>query len=339
MIFKKVKVCLFPLMLVFIGVSSSNAFAACNNWQDGSWYNVGDVVEYGGSNYVAVNENPGYNPSISTWFWDSTPETCGGGSSSGGWCASWIDGQWYGVGDVVEYNGQSYVAVNENPGYNPEISTWFWGSANGQCDGSGGGTGGGTSCPSWVDGQWYSVGEVVEYNGSYYVADNENPGYTPTVSTWFWSQISSCDGNPGGGNGGGSSGNGDDCGSQWYSARLTNYTSYPDPGSDECLNYNGCTWAGWFYGLDSQMSENWVSNNNIVAVHMKDWSWMGSKNINLRQGSNTISATVYDACSDSDCNGCCTANLGGDGFLIDVEKYTMWRFGSGSGTVEFQVCN
>ena len=29
----------------------------------------------------------------------------------------------------------------------------------------------------------------------------------------------------------------------WYSAHLTNYESYPDPGSDECILYNGCTWA------------------------------------------------------------------------------------------------
>ena len=28
-----------------------------------------------------------------------------------------------------------------------------------------------------------------------------------------------------------------------------------------------------------------------------------------------------------------------DGFLIDIEKHTMARFGSGNGTVEFQVCD
>lgn len=130
-----------------------------------------------------------------------------------------------------------------------------------------------------------------------------------------------------------------DCAGQWYRSALTNYESYPQPGSDECTLYNGCKWAGWFYGLPEKQPESWVIENNIVAVHVKDWKWLGMKKINLRQGNKHITARVYDACDDSDCNGCCTANLAGDGFLIDIEKHTMNRFGSGSGIVEFQVCN
>lgn len=130
-----------------------------------------------------------------------------------------------------------------------------------------------------------------------------------------------------------------DCGAPWYSANLTNYESYPDPGSEECTEYNGCQWAGQFYGLDGVQPESWVAANNIFAVHLKDWDWMGLHTVNLKQGEHFITGTVYDACSDSDCNGCCTANLGGDYFLIDIEKYTMQRFGSGSGLVQFQVCN
>lgn len=132
---------------------------------------------------------------------------------------------------------------------------------------------------------------------------------------------------------------GNDCGSAWYRANLTNYESYPAPGSDECVIYNGCLWSGYFYGISGKQPESWVMANNIAAVHLKDWSWLGLKTINLRQGNKRITAKVYDGCSDSDCNGCCTANLAGDGYLIDLEKYTMQRFGSGSGIVEFQVCN
>jgi hypothetical protein len=131
---------------------------------------------------------------------------------------------------------------------------------------------------------------------------------------------------------------GNDCGSAWYRANLTHYESYPDPGSEECVVFNGCTWAGQFYGLPDKKPESWVQANNIVAVHMKDWQWLGLKTVNLRQGNKRITAKVYDACSDSDCDGCCTANLGGDGYLVDIEKYTMQRFGSGEGTVEFQMC-
>lgn len=132
---------------------------------------------------------------------------------------------------------------------------------------------------------------------------------------------------------------GNDCGAAWYRANLTNYESYPAPGSDECVIYNGCLWSGYFYGISGKQPESWVMANNIAAVHLKDWSWMGLKTINLRQGTKRITAKVYDACADSDCSGCCTNNLAGDGYLIDLEKYTMQRFGSGSGIVEFQVCN
>lgn len=134
------------------------------------------------------------------------------------------------------------------------------------------------------------------------------------------------------------------CSGPWYRANLTWYESYPDPNSEECVTYNGCTWAGQFYGLDDKQTEEWVAAHNIAAVHQKDWDWLGLKTIKLRQGDNEITATVYDLCSDSDCDGCCTQNLGpvnsdGNRYLIDIESYTMARFGSDEGVVEFQICD
>ena len=129
------------------------------------------------------------------------------------------------------------------------------------------------------------------------------------------------------------------CEGEWQSAALTNYESYPDPGSTECVKYNGCKWAGQFYGVSGKKSEKWVSRNNIAAVHQKHWSRFGGKSLRLRKSGQEIVVKVLDLCSDSDCNGCCTNNLGGDGYLIDIEKFTMQRFGSGSGVVKFQVCS
>jgi len=120
---------------------------------------------------------------------------------------SWVAGQYYNVGAIVEYpaNGQYYIATNANPGYDPTISTWYWSPYT--CSGS---SGGGTSCssyPSWVAGQYYNVGAIVEYpaNGQYYIATNANPGYDPTISTWYWSPYT-CSGSGGGTGGGGSGG-------------------------------------------------------------------------------------------------------------------------------------
>ena len=126
----------------------------------------------------------------------------------------------------------------------------------------------------------------------------------------------------------------------WNRANLTWYTSWPEPGSEECEDYNGCTWAGWFAGLEDQQTEEWVSEHNIIAVHEKDWDKYKLKTFRLRQNGRTIDAVVYDMCSDDDCDGCCTENAGELGFLIDIESYSCKRLtanGDCDGVVEW-VC-
>jgi hypothetical protein len=130
-------------------------------------------------------------------------------------------------------------------------------------------------------------------------------------------------------------------GGTWRKANLTWFESYPDPNSDECVKYNGCLWAGYFAFVDGKQTEQWVRDHNIAAVHERDAQTYRLKNLRLKQGTRQIDVTVYDMCADSDCSGCCTRNAdeGGIGFLIDIEKYTMERFGSGSGVVDWQCLN
>ena len=111
----------------------------------------------------------------------------------------------------------------------------------------------------------------------------------------------------------------------WNKAYLTWYISWPDPGSEECIVYNGCEWAGYFAGINGQQTEQWVSEHNIISIHEKDWGKYKLKTFRLRQNNSTIDAVVYDKCADSDCDGCCTQNAGNLGFLIDVESYTCER--------------
>ena len=111
----------------------------------------------------------------------------------------------------------------------------------------------------------------------------------------------------------------------WNKAYLTWYISWPDPGSEECVVYNGCEWAGYFAGISGQQTEQWVSEHNIISIHEKDWGKYKRKTFRLRQNSSTIDAVVYDKCADSDCDGCCTKNAGNLEFLIDVESYTCER--------------
>ncbi|HET6295173.1 MAG TPA: chitinase [Kribbella sp.] len=40
---------------------------------------------------------------------------------------------------------------------------------------------------TWVAGNWYGTGSIVKFtNGLYYIAEHDNPGYDPTISTWYW---------------------------------------------------------------------------------------------------------------------------------------------------------
>lgn len=121
----------------------------------------------------------------------------------------------------------------------------------------------------------------------------------------------------------------------WHTANLTWFTSYPDPGSEECIEYNGCTWAGQFAALPDQMPESWVASHNIAAVRFDHFDDYALETLRLRQGDRQIDVVVYDMCADSDCDGCCTENSSETGFLIDLESYTAERFGSGDGIVEW----
>ncbi len=44
----------------------------------------------------------------------------------------------------------------------------------------------------------------------------------------------------------------------------------------------------------------------------------GEKKIRLTKNNKTFTATIYDTCSDKDCNGCCSENAR-NGYLVDLE--------------------
>ncbi len=59
--------------------------STCNypQWQQGTNYRTGDIVVYQGALYIAEHDNPGYSPTVSTWYWDPYAGTCGTGGSGG----------------------------------------------------------------------------------------------------------------------------------------------------------------------------------------------------------------------------------------------------------------
>jgi chitinase len=62
---------------------TGNPAPTCNypNWAAGTNYRAGDIVRYtDGRYYRAEHDNPGYDPVISTWYWE--PFNCSGGGTT-----------------------------------------------------------------------------------------------------------------------------------------------------------------------------------------------------------------------------------------------------------------
>ncbi|MFB9503026.1 glycoside hydrolase family 19 protein [Saccharothrix mutabilis subsp. capreolus] len=110
-------------------------------------------------------------------------------SASAAACATpWSASAVYTGGMTASHNGHNWSAKwwtqNETPG-----SAQVW-ADQGVC---GGGTTTTTSPPSscsypaWVQGKFYAAGSIVKYtDGKHYIAEHDNPGYDPTISTWYW---------------------------------------------------------------------------------------------------------------------------------------------------------
>ena len=86
------------------------------SWIEGGQYTAGNIVQYtDGKLYIANYANPGYNPTISTYYWSVYTHP------------AWVAGKYYAAGSIVTYKtGKAYIAKYANPGYDPTISTYFW---------------------------------------------------------------------------------------------------------------------------------------------------------------------------------------------------------------------
>jgi len=121
----------------------------------------------------------------------------------------------------------------------------------------------------------------------------------------------------------------------WKTGSKTNFTSYPAPGSDECIKYSGCMYEGMFAGCNKTEPLAWVMTHNIVAA-FPDFNALKLHDLCLKSSTGkTIVVTVLDTCGDSDCSGCCTQNKGTADELIDVESFTNMRWGVQDGRIQW----
>ena len=79
-----------------------------STWNPATAYQPGDVVKYGGNNYVSKTQHTNSNPLTGTLDWDLFSE----GLS---FQQTWAGGTSYKIGEVVTHGGNNYVAIADSP--------------------------------------------------------------------------------------------------------------------------------------------------------------------------------------------------------------------------------
>ena len=143
--------------------------AGIDNWQvwmpgigyEESWsaltqYDKGDIVQYGGYTYVAletnINSTPpttGFQPGVGNWDLLNTEYSLNG---------DWEISTSYHTGDVVRHGGYLYLATDDNAGQAPDESISWVTLIPGQAFKA-----------EWNDGSSYGPGDIVTYKGTAYV--------------------------------------------------------------------------------------------------------------------------------------------------------------------------
>jgi len=122
-----------------------------NTWGTATPYQPGDIVRYGGNQYVATTVNLAEVPSTSTANWDLF-------SKGFSFTTDWSIGTSYKVGEVVRLNGYTYLCILDHSGQTPPSAT-YWTRLNSGILWRG----------EWSNSTPYYLGDTVRYMSNVYV--------------------------------------------------------------------------------------------------------------------------------------------------------------------------
>ena len=122
----------------------------------------------------------------------------------------------------------------------------------------------------------------------------------------------------------------------------------PNYPTTECDLYSACDYPGLFAALNGKQSLQYVQNHSLIAFFNRSdasnshyHERHANKNITLVKDDQIFHAVIVDACGDTDCAGCCSANSADTGYLVDLEYYTALRFlgdvALATGTIDFYI--
>lgn len=144
-----------------------------NTWSNSYHYATGDIVRYGGYQFVATNESTNVLPTnTSVWSVLSTGFAVQG---------TYSDATAYKPGDVVQFGGYTYVAKVDTTANKPSnTSVWDIVSYGQKWNNI------------WSSGSTYNIGDTVNYGGSSYVSvTHNNTNHAPDpANTSYWNLVS-----------------------------------------------------------------------------------------------------------------------------------------------------
>jgi len=122
-----------------------------NTWNSGTTYQQGDVVRYGGNQYIAKTNHINQTPSTSIANWDLFQE---GFAFTSDWSAVTS----YRIGNVVRLRGYTYLATADSTNQEPP-NTSFWQRLNAGIAWQG----------EWTDDVLYKLGDAVRFGSNAYI--------------------------------------------------------------------------------------------------------------------------------------------------------------------------
>jgi len=123
----------------------------------------------------------------------------------------------------------------------------------------------GCNAPTWQSGAKYHANDIVHYsrNGQYYVATHDNPGYDPTISTWFWSSTTCGGSTSGGTRGGADAGTGTGTGVAAILSESAFHTMFPQ--RNRVYNYQGLVQAASSYAAFATSGDTTARKREVAA--------------------------------------------------------------------------
>ena len=130
-----------------------------SNWVALQVYQPGDIVNYGGNQYIALTNHSESNPYTETTDWQLYSQ---GLKFLGEWGAD-STLQDYRVGEVVSHGAYTYICIQDNQNQEPPNAT-YWNQLNS----------GLRWRSEWIDDAEYLIGDIARYSDNSYICINQH---------------------------------------------------------------------------------------------------------------------------------------------------------------------